>query len=175
MEVQIGGKSVSVGNLLVIVGGILAIIAMFLAWSVWSGGGESVSFAGTNLMNGLTIDGLEILPGDQMSFVKFMPILTLIFGVIAIIGAILPMISSINEKTSSIICAVSGLLVVIFAVLFIIMGSGSGLVTGELYKYSIDMMIEAGMSIDAGIGCYLGLIGGILALVGGGLAFKDNM
>lgn len=168
MEIQIGGKSVSIGNILLIVGGILALISFFLGWVNYE---AQVVFTWSSE----PYTGSALMDLENSSFVAYMPLLVLIFGIIAIVTAILPMFMDVPQKTISIVQLVVGVLIVVFALIFVLMGGGSGLYSGDAAEIVKGMIDTGVLRMPLQIGCYLGLIGGILALVGGGLAFKDNM
>lgn len=173
MEVQIGGKSVSIGNILLIVGGILALISFFLGWVNYE---TSIGIPGLNTSwSSDPFTGSDLMGLEHSSFVAYMPLLVLIFGIIAIVTAILPMFMDVPQKTISIVQLVVGVLIVVFALIFVLMGGGSGLYSGDAAEVVKGMIDTGVLRMPLQIGCYLGLIGGVLALVGGGLAFKDNM
>lgn len=182
MSKKKGSLPVSAGSLLVLIGGVLAIASYFLGWLTFSTpqvlfvDGTSTTFTGGDVFSGfeVTLDGGDPLsiPADNMSFARLMPMLVLVFGVLGVIVSLIPMITKGCGKPIAAVQLLFGLLIVVFAAIFAFAGAGPDLFTGGIAT-ALKIFIDMGLSISAAVGVWVGLAGGVVALIGGGLSLKD--
>ncbi len=182
MSKKKGSLPVSAGSLLVLIGGVLAIASYFLGWLTFSTpqvlfiDGTSTTFTGGDVFSGfeVTLDGGDPLsiPADNMSFARLMPMLVLVFGVLGVIVSLIPMITKSCGKPIAAVQLLFGLLIIVFAAIFAFAGAGPDLFTGGIAT-ALKIFIDMGLSISAAVGVWVGLAGGVVALIGGGLSLKD--
>ena len=182
MSKKKGSLPVSAGSLLVLIGGVLAIASYFLGWLTFSTpqgliiDGTSTTFTGGDVFSGfaVTVDGSEIsIPADNMSFARLMPMLVLVFGVLGVIVSLIPMITKGCGKPIAAVQVLFGLLIVVFAAIFAFAGAGPDLFTGSIATFLKGFIDLEVLSISAAVGVWIGLAGGVVALIGGGLSLKD--
>lgn len=182
MSKKKGSLPVSAGSLLVLIGGVLAIASYFLGWLTFSTpqglfiDGTSTTFTGGDVFSGfaVTVSGSEIsIPADNMSFARLMPMLVLVFGVLSVIVSLIPMITKSCGKPIAAVQVLFGLLIVVFAAIFAFAGAGPDLFTGSIATFLKGFIDLGALSISAAVGVWIGLAGGVVALIGGGLSLKD--
>jgi hypothetical protein len=136
----------SIFSILIIIFGLIGVIGVFLAWL-------DAGF-------GFTMSGWEIIretindPSLNMSdyeYLKWMPLITLIFSLIAMIIGLLALLKPKKEIGAGALAA--GIVVAIAAALF-------------LFQFPIDDVMGAGV--------YIALVSGILMIVGGALRVTVN-
>ena len=164
-NVKIGNMEISLGDLLLIIGGLVMLISAFLAWSVYSTptltGWKDYNIGGMEIISG-KIDGTSI----SYSFLAKAPLFMLIFGIVAIVLAALPLFK-IDAPAIKIIGAVVALLGLIFAILFMTVGGGASLFAGD-DKDATELLIKAGvLKMKVAYGAIIALIASIVATVGG--------
>ena len=180
-NVKLGNAEISISVILIAIGALVALISLFmgyvnmefLSYPDW----EKITLSGTDVIS-RTIDGMEGgFQKDSWSFVHWAPLFTVIFAFIGLILAIIPMFAKlpVKKKVYNIIVAAVLVISVIFAIVFVAIGAGAGLFTGEAAE-GIKFAIEneyAKMSLGAG--AIVGIIGAIIALVGAGIAVKESL
>ena len=125
-NLKIGNMEIPIGSLLLMIGGLIMLISAFLNWSQISI--DTVLF-GTDTTN---ISGMDLisgkLDGDSVdySFLAKAPLFMIIFGILAIILAALPLFK-IDMPAIGIAAAVVALLGLVFAILFLTVGGGASL------------------------------------------------
>jgi hypothetical protein len=145
MNLTIAGKTVSVAALVAAVGGLVAIIGVPLAWMTVTVGTHTEELTGLD----------EDLLGGKIA---------LILG-LAVIAVVVLGILNVKIPQSGAILAALGLLIVVVVVLVYF----TNLLSKESFVHTADQMKLAGGSASIGIGALLAALGGILAIVGGGL------
>ena len=179
-NIKLGNLEVPLGSILVFVGAVVALISLFLGYvnmemlvnpitDTW----EKITISGTDLISG-SINDYET---DDLSFVRWMPLLVVIFAIVGLVLAIIPMFAklSVDKKIYNIIVAVIMALAVVFAIVFVAMGGGAGLFTGTSADLIESYLENDVFKMPLGVGAYLGLIGAIVGLVGAGLNVKENL
>jgi hypothetical protein len=146
----IAGKSVSMGAIVAAVGGVLTIVGVFLAWITASFGTESESVTG--------LDG-DLLGGK----------IALVLGIL-VVAVVVAGILNVNIPQPSAVLVVLGALILVVVVLVY----ATNLVSKESFTKMADAMKAAGGSASLGIGVILTAVGGVLALVGGGLGLAKK-
>jgi uncharacterized membrane protein len=150
MTVNIAGKTVGVGAIIAAIGGLLAVVGTPLAWLTMTAQGTSES------INGLDAD---LLGGK----------LAALLGIV-IIAVVVAGILNVKIPQSSAILAVLGVLLLLVVVLVYftsILGKAS-------FKDTMDLASGFGGSASLGIGYILEAVGGILAIVGGGMGLMKK-
>ena len=159
-NVKIGNVEIPLGNLLLMIGGLIMLISVFLAWSQTELLGDVDKISGMDIISG-KIDGTSI----SFSFLGKAPLFMLIFSILVIILAALPLFK-IDVPAITIAAAVIALLGLIFAILFLTVGGGASLFSGN-DKDAAELAIKLGMKMSIQFGAYLALIGSLVATVGG--------
>ena len=164
-NIKIGNVEIPLGNLLLMIGGLVMLISIFFAWSTYSEatltGWRDVGVSGLNLIGG-KLDGTSV----SYAFLGKAPLFMLIFGIIAIVLAALPLFK-IDMPAITIAAAVVALLGLIFAILYLTVGGGASLFSGD-DKDAVETAIKLGfVKMKLAFGSYFGLIGSLVATVGG--------
>lgn len=164
-NVKIGNAEIPLGNLLLMIGGLVMLISIFFAWSTYSEyfltGWKDYGITGMDLIGG-KLDGNSV----TYAFLGKAPLFMLIFGILAIVLAALPLFK-IDMPAITIAAAVIALLGLIFAILYLTVGGGANLFSGD-NKDAIETGIKLGMvKMKLAFGSYFGLIGSLVATVGG--------
>ena len=164
-NVKIGNAEIPLGNLLLMLGGLVMLISVFLAWTTYStptlSGWKDVGINGMDLISG-KLDGSSV----SFAFLAKAPLFILIFGILAIILAALPLFK-IDMPAITIAAGVVALVGLVFAILYLTVGSGANLFSGN-DKDLAEILIKAGtLKMKLAFGAYLALIGSIVATVGG--------
>ena len=164
-NVKIGNMEIPLGNLLLMIGGLIMLISVFLAWSTYSAyvltGWKDYSISGMDLISG-KLDGESV----SYAFLGKAPLFMLIFGILAIVLAALPLFK-IDMPAITIAAAVIALLGFIFAILYLTVGGGASLFSGD-DKDAVEAAIKLGaVKLKIAFGAYFGLIGALVATVGG--------
>ena len=90
--------------------------------------------------------------------------------------AFVPMFAKIsNMKTYNIIVTVIMAISVIFAIIFVAMGGGEGLYSGNAADVIKGLIDTEMMKMGLGVGAFMGLIGAIVGLVGAGISLKESL
>ena len=160
-NVKIGNMEIGIGDLLLFLGGLLMVISIFFTWDKYV-----PAFGSDTSISGLNIIGNKF--GDSSdwtySFMGKAPLFMLIFGIIAIVLAVLPLFK-VNVPALKIVGAVVALVGVVFAILFLTVATKADLFSGDAYN-AAKVLIAVG-SFKVQFGAYFGLIASILATVGG--------
>ena len=137
---------IGIGKILGLVGGILAIVGVVLPWATASGTVMGMTIS-------MSASGLDAAKsgGEWVAYVYG----TAIFGVLGLIFVL------ISKKSTTMLAFVFGLLALIL--------SGVALVR---ITQLIGGLSAPGVSVGAGIGLYICVVGGLLLLIGCLLAFK---
>lgn len=145
-----------------VIGAIIMVVGVFLNWVTYDNGLPGilhVSFSWT---------GLEVFNGDKnltfyLQEIKytFLPLFSLICGIIAIVLMILPIVK--NDDKFATINNVLGIIVLILSAIVVIFG---------ILFLTQDMKPLGSSSIQ--IGFWLTFIGGIITLVGGAMPIVKN-
>ncbi len=157
-DIKIGNGSISIWAIVAAVGGLLAFIAFFLAITKFSYDLYLTTYT-TDAMNGIDFltnkyDGHEV--DDAYTFWKIMPLLTMIFGLVTIVLAILP-IFGVNNQGVKIAFMVCGIITLVLGILVFACTAGTAV---------LDIDSTDGIEAKRQIGAYFALIGGILAGAG---------
>jgi hypothetical protein len=137
---------------------------------------KTISMSGANVITGT----LE-LPGNAgeeiaWSFIHFAPLIVVITAIVGAIMAFVPMFTKIsNKKTYNIIVTVIMAISVIFAIVFVAMGGGEGLYTGDYAEFVKGLLETEMLKMGLGAGAFIGLIGAIVGLVGAGISLKESL
>ena len=150
MNLTIAGKTVSVAALLAGIGGLVAVVGVPLAWITATAGPETQSVTG--------LDG-GLLGGK----------IALILG-IALIVVVVAGVMDVKIPQSGAILAVLGVLILVVVVLVYF----TKLVSDASFVDTADLMKQAGGSAGIGIGVMLEAVGGILAIIGGGMIYMKK-
>ena len=166
-NLKIGNLEIPLGSLLLMLGGLIMLISVFLNWTqlyVDAGvfGSDTTNITGLDIISG-KCDGKSI----SYAFLAKAPLFMLIFGILAIVLAALPLFK-IDMPAIGIAAAVVALLGLIFAILFLTVGGGANLCTGD-DKDAMQLFIDLGGKIKIQFGAYLALIGSLIATAGGAL------
>lgn len=164
-NVKIGNMEIPLGNLLLMIGGLIMLISVFLAWTVYSTptltGWKDYNISGLDIISG-KVDGNSI----SYSFLGKAPLFIMILGILAIILAALPLFK-VDMPAITIAAAVIALLGLIFAILYLTVGGGASLFTGD-DKDGTEILIKSGvLKMKLAFGSYFSLIGALVATVGG--------
>lgn len=163
-NVKIGNMEISIGDLVLFVGGLLMLISIFLTWTVIDPAvGSNTNVSGMNLISGKIDD-----TSAAISFLGKAPLFMLIFGIIAMILAALPLFK-VDVPALKIVGAVAALIGLIFAILYLTVGGGAGLYTGSDKDAAEAAIKLALIKMSLGFGAYFALIASIVATVGGAL------
>ena len=159
-NVKIGNMEIGLGDLLLFLGGLLMVISIFFAWDKYVPMiGNDTSISGLNIIGGKFGDA-----SYTYSFMGKAPLFMLIFGIIAIVLAALPLFK-VDVPALKIVGAVVALVGAIFAILFLTVGGKADLFTGDSYNAMKALLLVGSLKIQ--FGAYFGLIAAILATVGG--------
>ena len=159
-NVKIGNMEIGLGDLLLIIGGLLMIISLFFTWDKYVPNfGSDTAVTGMNIIGGKFGDS-----SVSYSFLGKAPLFILIFGIIAIILAVLPMFK-IDAPAIKIIGAVVALVGFIFAILFLTVAGKADLMSGDDYN-ALKILLAIG-SLKVQFGAYFALIASLVATVGG--------
>ena len=150
MNLTIAGKTVSVAALLAGIGGLVAVVGVPLAWITATAGPETQSVTG--------LDG-GLLGGK----------IALILG-IALIVVVVAGVMDVKLPQSGAILAVLGVLILVVVVLVYF----TKLLSDASFVDTADLMKQAGGSAGIGIGIILEVVGGILAIIGGGMIYMKK-
>ena len=150
MNLTIAGKTVSVAALLAGIGGVVAVIGVPLAWITATAGPQTESVTG--------LDG-GLLGGK----------IALILG-IALIVVVVAGVMDVKIPQSGAILAVLGFLILVVVVLVYF----TKLLSDASFVDTADLMKQAGGSAGIGIGVMLEAVGGILAIIGGGMIYMKK-
>ena len=173
-NIKVGNNEISVGAILIVVGALVALISLFLGYVTVEtptlGGWDSESISGMDIITGGEGDT------DDLSFVHWAPLILVITAIIGAIMAIVPMFAKIaNMKTYNIIVTVIMAISVIFAIIFVAMGGGEGLYSGNAADVIKGLIDTEMMKMGLGVGAFMGLIGAIVGLVGAGISLKESL
>ena len=150
MNVTIAGKTVSVAALLAGIGGLVAVVGVPLAWITESVGPVSASVTG--------LDGG--LMGGKIA---------LILG-IAIVAVVVAGVLDVKIPQSGAILAALGVLILVVVVLIYF----TSILSDHSFSDVSDLAKAAGGSAGIGIGVMLEVVGGILAIIGGGMIYMKK-
>ena len=150
MNLTIAGRTVSVAALVAAIGGVVAVIGVPLAWITATAGPETQSVTG--------LDG-GLLGGK----------IALILG-IALIVVVVAGVMDVKIPQSGAILAVLGFLILVVVVLVYF----TKLLSDASFVDTADLMKQAGGSAGIGIGVMLEAVGGILAIIGGGMIYMKK-
>ena len=164
-NVKIGNMEISIGDLLLMLGGLVMLIAVFLSWSTYSAvvltGWRDVGISGMDLISG-KLDGNSV----SYAFLGKAPLFALIFGIAAIVLGALPLFK-VDNKGIKIAGAVVALLALIFIIMYMIVGGGANLFSGD-DKTLVENAIKAGVvKVKLAFGSIMALIAAIVATAGG--------
>ena len=147
---NIAGKTLSIATIVAAVGGVVAIIGVPLTWATATVQGQASD------LNGLDAD----LNGGKVA---------LVLGILVVVVA-LAGIFNFKIPQAAIILGVLGILILVDLALVYF--------TSYLGKASLkdtsDLVSAAGGTFGFGIGLILEVVGGVLALVGGGLGMMKS-
>ena len=164
-NVKIGNMEISIGDLLLMIGGLIMLIAVFLSWTTYSGatltGWRDVGISGMDLISG-KLDGESV----SYSFLAKGPLFVLIFGIAALVLGALPLFK-VDNKGIKIAGAVVALLGLIFAILYLTVGGGASLFSGDDKTLAENAIKLGAVKMKLAFGAYMGLIAAIVATVGG--------
>ncbi len=163
--INVGGKTLSIWELLIILGGLLAFISIFLEVA-----NISMTVFGHTETTTSTATGL--LSEDGTNFIAMFPLIAGILGILVILLAVVGTFTSVlDAKIVTYGELALSALVVILMIVFMI-SVGPGLYEGN-YKTAVELAIEAGAKYSASIGTYLSLVGGVLGLAGSAMKLKE--
>lgn len=161
-NIKMGKVEMPVGSMIVLVGAFLGAISIFLGY---------VNFDYT-ILDDVTYSGWDVITGwegAQFSFVHWAPLVIMITAIVGLIMAAVPIFVklNVNIKVYNTALAVILLVGVIFSIIFIAMGGGTGLYSGDYLTY-IESQTEVfkNLKLSLGYGPYHGLICMAAALVG---------
>lgn len=174
MGIELGKTGIPVSMALIILGALLALVSMFMGHVTHELLSQTNSGTGWDLIthSGEVFDD----PADTLSFLRWFPLLTVLFLVIAAVMAILPKFVDLplSKNVLGIIVLALVIVSVILALVFVLQGATSALYTG-MAKDLFDGLVKAGLKVSLGIGAYLALISAIISAVGAGIALKENL
>lgn len=157
MQQSAGSRSTPIGPILAIVGGALLAIGSFLSWATVSGTGTDVSATGMDGSDGVItlVAGLAALACGVIAMKAGRRALAVIAIVAGLIGAGVGLYDALTAKDSVLDSASEEVATQVGA-------------TKEEVRAFLDDAIDAGqLSISIGIGLYIVIGGGVIALVGG--------
>lgn len=157
MQQSAGSRSTPIGPILAIVGGALLAIGSFLSWATVSGTGTEVSATGMDGSDGVItlVAGLAALACGVIAMKAGRRALAVIAIVAGLIGAGVGLYDALTAKDSVLDSASEEVATQVGA-------------TTEEVRAFLDDAIDAGqLSISIGIGLYIVIGGGVIALVGG--------
>ena len=125
-----------------LIGGILATVGVFGTWMTTSGVGTGVSASGWDLTQGTEEAGSVGLK---------LPYFALVGGILAVVGSVLVLVKP--GAVAKVLLAIGGILALI------------GVAYGLTYADMGAATTVPGVSVGAGYGAYLVVIGGILAIL----------
>ena len=173
-NIKVGNNEISVGAILIAVGALAALISLFLGY-------VTIDTATLLGWESESISGKDIITGgeggtDALSFVHWAPLIVVITAIVGAIMAFVPMFVKIsNKKTYNIIVTVIMAISVIFAIVFVAMGGGEGLYSGDYAEIVKGMLETELVKMSLGAGAFVGLIGAIVGLVGAGISLKESL
>jgi len=144
MAIDLKSQS-SMSSLIVIIGAIIGIASVFITWYSVSDFGFTYSMTGWDIYS----QGKDFNGG----YFIWMPLLTLIFSVIALLSGLVYF--AVRQKAINLISILFGILIIVAAILYATYSSDGD----SLYNY-------------LGIGVYLAIISGLLVIISGALASK---
>jgi len=147
MAVNLSSKS-SIFSLIVIIGAIIGIVSVFIAWFSVTDFGFTMSLTGWDICSRSNGFG-------SGEYVVWMPLVALIFSVVALLSGLVYLV--VKQKVICVVSIVSGILIIVAAILFISYSS-----------YGVHMWDYLG------IGTYLAIISGLLVIIFGALALKTE-
>ncbi|MBO7335604.1 MAG: hypothetical protein J6U42_01555 [Lachnospiraceae bacterium] len=160
-NVKIGNIEVGLGDLLLFIGGLLMIISIFFAWDKYLPAlGNDTTVTGMNIISGKFVGNGEW----TYAFMGKAPLFMLIFGIIALILAALPLFK-VDVPALKIVGGVVALVGLVFAILFLTVGNKADLFSGDSYNAAKALLLVGSFKIQ--FGAYFALIASIVATVGG--------
>jgi hypothetical protein len=150
LAVKIGMNLLS--SILIMVGGLLGLLSVFMAWFEISIGWVTVSMSGWEIIR-------ESVDGMDGGYVQWTPLIVMIFSVIALLIGLSTLVKP--HKAAGMGALVSGILVLIGAILFYTYTEKVGLVTLRMSDY-------------LGTGVYLAIVAGIIIIIFGALRMMDK-
>lgn len=135
------GKKIAIIGL---ISGILAAVGVFGTWMTMSAMGTEVSASGWDFAQGTTETG-----GLSLK----LPYFALLGGIIAVVGSVLGLVKP--SAVARVVLAIGGILALIGVAYGLTIADAGAAITGA----------APGISVGAGYGAYLVVIGGILAIL----------
>lgn len=160
-------------GVIVLIGSLLMIAGVFLSWAsasfTLSSFTVSANATGMDVFSGNTTISYESISStiDTSFEYSYAPIVTLVAGIIALLGSIV-MLGSKNQKAGKALGALSVILAIVAIILMVLFNSGIG-------SDSFDFGIVSG-GLSTGSGLWVCMVGAVLAVIGGviALARKDK-
>lgn len=171
---------VNVIGILGILGAILMVICVFLEWgsiemTIWTESG-AYAFSGWDLYSDKALISTTFLGQDlslylsdlELTSYSYVPLVTLVCGIIGLIASILPVASSGSKTINKIFGIVALLLAVVSIVLMALY------MTDLSYSGGYEGLATA--TVGASYGVYIGIVGAVLMVLGGigDIARKTN-
>jgi hypothetical protein len=157
-------RSTPLGPVLAIAGGALLAIGSFLTWAEVSGGGQSESVSGTEGSDGwiTLIAGLLVVGAGVAAFRATRRPLTILIIAMGLVGGGVGLYDALTAKEN------------VIAEVAEQSAAASGASVAEV-RAVLDQLIDSGqIGISIGIGLYVVIAGGILAVVGGALQLSGT-
>ena len=148
-------NKVNILGILGIIGAILLIVCVFLPWMDFT---ASSSLFGESYTE--TISGWDAYHdiGSEMSY-SYAPLVALICGIISVISMILPVAMNV-PKVNKIFGIIALILAIVSIVLMI-------LFKGEISTDLIDLGQIGSVTVSAGYGLWMGVVGAVLIIIAG--------
>lgn len=142
-------------KILALVGGILVLVSVFLNYWVLESNVE-----------GLEDDSWSGMDEDMRDDIKISPIVTLVFGLICVVFAVLNRDFEVLKGFAPIILLVLGVIaLIVVAIDLLDVKKDVDDANDDYETYDLDAELKIG------IGLYIGLVGSLLVIVGGALCF----
>jgi hypothetical protein len=153
-----------IGPVLAIVGGVLLAIGSFLTWAEVSGGGQSESVSGTEGSDGwiTLVAGVLVVAAGVAAFKAVRRPLAMLIIATGLVGAGVGLYDALTAK-ENVISEVAEQ-----------SAAATGASVAEV-RAVLDQLIDSGqIGISIGIGLYVVIVGGVLAVVGGALQLSST-
>jgi hypothetical protein len=135
-------------QLIAVIGAIIGIVSFFLVW-------EFEEFTMSSLVKTVNMmTGLDLFnDADITDYQKYIPLLVLIFGAVALILSLIPCGKISNHRVAPVVVLICGLLMAVLSVVF------------SMWNVVSMSLVVTTYTSGPEIGCWIGLVSGIIVLL----------